>query len=90
MRAARMQACAAQAREASAVCGRAGAVRTARQHLVLQKAVELVEQKHDENGELVPLGLRDALLGVRARAGGASVVRLRGRFGRVGAQLVRK
>ena len=85
----RVRACAAQARAALAVCGRAGAVRTARQHLVLHKAVEAVEQEYDEDGELVLRRLGVALLGARVRDDGADAARPRLRFAGLGARWVR-
>ena len=85
----RARARAAQARAAFAACGWAGAVLTAQQHLVLKKAVEAVEEKDDDFGELEAAGLRVARLDAGARGGDVVAVHLRQRFGVEGGGWVR-
>ena len=71
----RVRACAAQARAALAVRGRAEAVLTAQLHLVLQRAVGRVDGEYDEIGELALRGPRVARLGGRARDDEADAAR---------------
>ena len=66
-----------------------GPVLTAQQHLVLKKAVEAVEEKDDDFGELEAAGLRVARLDAGARGGDVVAVHLRQRFGVEGGGWVR-